>query len=159
MRKHEKQITDPAALEDVLARAQFCRIAMCDGDVPYVVPVCFGYEPGALYFHCAPEGRKLDILRANPKVCFQADVDAKVIVKDEACACTAHYTCVIGTGTAAIVEDVDGKRHALDVLMRHYTDSGGGHEYPENALGKTAVVRIDVTELVGKQSPAPSAGA
>jgi nitroimidazol reductase NimA-like FMN-containing flavoprotein (pyridoxamine 5'-phosphate oxidase superfamily) len=115
--------------------------------------VCFGQEPGKLYFHCAKEGRKLDVLRANPRVCFQTDVDAEVVVGGNACQCTVKYRSVVGFGTARIVEDPQELRHGLDVLMRQYTE--GPQEYPEKSLSRTAVVRIDIEEMTGKQSPAP----
>ena len=71
MRRKDKEITDPAQVYDVVKRARFCRIAMCDGDEPYVFPVNYGYSEGVLYVHSAPEGRKLDILERNDRVCFQ----------------------------------------------------------------------------------------
>jgi hypothetical protein len=61
MRRKEKEITDRAELEAVIAEAQVCRLAMCDGAHPYVVPLCFGYEAGTFYVHCAAEGQKLAI--------------------------------------------------------------------------------------------------
>jgi len=57
MRRREKQITDTKQMEQILAQAQVCRLAMVDKGHPYVVPLNFGYRDGALYFHSALEGR------------------------------------------------------------------------------------------------------
>ncbi|HNU36390.1 MAG TPA: pyridoxamine 5'-phosphate oxidase family protein, partial [Methanomassiliicoccales archaeon] len=68
MRKAEREIMDQGELEEVIRRAEVCRLAMVDDGKPYIVPMNFGYRNGCLYFHCAKEGRKLDVLRENPKV-------------------------------------------------------------------------------------------
>ena len=53
---------DGAAIEEVIARAPVCRLALSDNGEPYVVPMNFGYSDGVLYFHGAPNGRKIDII-------------------------------------------------------------------------------------------------
>ncbi|HVZ22951.1 MAG TPA: pyridoxamine 5'-phosphate oxidase family protein [Vicinamibacterales bacterium] len=39
---------------------------------PYVIPLSYVYEDGAIYGHTA-EGLKLQIVRQNPEVCFQVE--------------------------------------------------------------------------------------
>lgn len=68
MRRKEREICDPEEMESIISRACVCRLAMCEGYAPYVVPLCFGYEGEYLYFHSATEGRKLEILKKNPRV-------------------------------------------------------------------------------------------
>ena len=153
MRRKDQQITDPAAVEEVLRRARFLRLAMCDADGPYIVTVCFGCEPGRLYFHSAAEGRKLDTIRSDPRVAFMVDVDAEVVVGGPGCSSTVNYSSLIGFGAASIVDDPDEKLHGLDLLMSHYASDGarpGG--YGPGSLGRTAVVRIDIHEMTGKRS-------
>ena len=65
MHRNDKEIKDVAAIEGVLRAAKVCRLGLCDGDRPYVVALCFGYDGDALYFHSAGQGKKLDILRKN----------------------------------------------------------------------------------------------
>ena len=63
--------------------ARWCRIAMIDNAQAYIVPMNFGYdfqgETLSLYFHCANEGRKIDILRVSKDVCFEMDCAHKLI--------------------------------------------------------------------------------
>ncbi|MCJ7619404.1 MAG: pyridoxamine 5'-phosphate oxidase family protein, partial [Anaerolineae bacterium] len=66
MRRAEREIKDREAIEDILRRATVCRLAVCDGNVPYVVPLSFGYADNCLYFHSAREGRKIETIKANP---------------------------------------------------------------------------------------------
>ena len=58
MRRTEKQITDAADIQSVIEQSTVCRLAMVDGEKPYVVPLCFGYQDNALYFHGALKGEK-----------------------------------------------------------------------------------------------------
>lgn len=153
MRKKEKQITDQAALEAILQRAQVLRLAMCDEGRPYLLPLNFGYSQGRVYIHCAREGRKLDILRRNPRVCFEASVDLSLRLpnnRQDACGYSMNYRCVIGEGDAVILQAPEDVRKGLDVIMRHYGE--GPFQYKENGLAHAAVIRIDVDSLSGKQS-------
>ena len=75
MRRKDKEITDTAIIEEILSKATVCRLGLCEENQPYVVPLCFGYEDNALYFHCANHGKKLVILRKNNNVCFSFFVE------------------------------------------------------------------------------------
>ncbi len=155
MRRADKAVTDQKEIEAILREAQVCRIAMCDRSEPYVVPVCFGYEDRKLYFHSAAEGKKIEALRANPRVCFEVEVDVEVRLGKVPCGSGVRYRSVIGRGRAELIEDEDEKRRALDVLMRHY--GGEFLDYARSpaaaaAMKKIAVVRIAVEEMTGKAS-------
>ena len=111
------------------------------------------YRDGRLYFHCAPEGHKLDILRKNNRVCFEASTDIRVrLGKSLGCGHTTHYKCVMGRGRAEILKDSEAKVEGLHVLMAHYSDKE--FVFPPEAVDKTAVVRVTVESMTGKRSPA-----
>jgi hypothetical protein len=150
LRKKEKEIKDRREIEAILQKASVCRLAMADGGEPYVVPLNFGYEGDCLYFHCAREGRKIDIIRRNDRVCFEVETDVQVIPAEKPCGWTTRFRCVIGRGRAVLVDDPAEKRRGLEVLMRHY----GGPEgpFPDEVLAKTAVIRVDIEEMTGKES-------
>ena len=63
MRRSEKEITDKLAIEKIINASLVCRLALSDGNQPYIVPLCFGYQDRTLYFHSALEGKKIDILK------------------------------------------------------------------------------------------------
>jgi len=79
MRRNEREIYDREEMEAIIQRAQVCRIGLSEKDVPYIVPMDFGYEGNCLYFHCASEGKKLDMIRQNSKVCFEMDIDHQMV--------------------------------------------------------------------------------
>lgn len=157
----------------IIAKADSCRLALVDlahtPPLPYVVPLNFGFAPaqGSLpdrfYFHCAPAGRKLDLIRACNRVCVQLDCDHELVVADQSCGWGMRYASVVAEGIASLVSDAAERRRGLDALMAHYLESGGaagaaltrdsrgGLAYDEKVLAATAVVRVDVTALSGKR--------
>jgi len=146
MRKKEREICDPKEVESIISRACVCRLAMCDGGAPYVVPLCFGYEKGALHFHSATEGRKLEILKKNPRVSFEMDIDWEIVRSGDHC--NMRYRSVIGFGSAAFVEAPEDKRNSLDLIMRHYHQEP--FAYPEATLKRTAIIKVEIEEMTGK---------
>ena len=150
MRRKEKEIKDIAAIEDVLRRAFVCRLGLCEDNRPYVVPLCFGYKDNALYIHCGPEGKKLEIIRKNNNICFEVDIDDKLIKTERPCRWGLNYKSVIGFGKAVLVEDIESKRKALDIIMRQF--SADTFEYPEEAVQKTTIIKVEIESMTGKQS-------
>lgn len=149
MRREERQITSRTDIDAIIRRARVCRLGLCVDNQPYVVPLCFGYDGEAIYFHCARVGRKLDMIRANPNVCFEIDDDHEVIAADTSCKWTMRYRSVIGFGTAEIIEDDEGVRKGLDVLMGQFTDQWS--DYNDAVIPKTRIIRVQITEMTAEK--------
>jgi len=150
MRRKDKEITDIKEIEEIIKKADCCRIALVDNYEPYIVPVNFGYERNTLYFHGALEGRKVELIRKNNRVCFEMDTDAEVVKAETICGWTMKYRSVIGVGRAHILEKDEEKLHGLRLIRRHYTE--GDPSIPKSKLDSVLVVRIDITSLTGKKS-------
>jgi len=150
MRRHDREITDRVAMEDIIRRSTVCHLGMCDGDQPYIVPVNFGYRDRTVFVHCAPEGKKIEILRCNPRVCIEFDVDDEIVPGGRAADCTSKYRSVLAYGRASFVTEPAAKRAALDILMAQYTE--GDHEYKDEIVARTLIIRIDIDEMTGKQN-------
>jgi hypothetical protein len=148
MRRKDKEMTDPEAIASVIRRSTVCRLGMSNDNLPYVIPMSFGYKDGAVYFHSATEGRKIDILRKNPRVCIEFDVDCRLKTGDSACKWGFIFQSAIAFGTASFIEDSTEKRAALDIIMRQY--SSDAFTYPESALEKIIVIKVNISELAGK---------
>ena len=104
-------------IDAILREALVCRLGLCEGGRPYVVPLCFGYEDNALYFHCSKKGKNIDIIKANNNACFEVEVDCELVEAEKACKWDIKYKSVIGFGTAELIEDVELKHKGLDVIM------------------------------------------
>jgi uncharacterized protein len=150
VRRKEKEIVDRAELEAVIADAQVCRMAMCDGDHPYVVPLSFGYTGGTFYFHGAAEGRKLDVLKKNPHVCLELEAGVSLKTGVKACDWGMNFRSVVAFGRAERVDAAEPKRRALDLIMAHYAQ--GPFDYVDAALAKTVVLQVVVTSMTGKKA-------
>ena len=150
MRRKEKEIIEKTGLEEILQRALVCRLAMSVRDQPYVVPLCFGYREGRLYFHCAKEGMKLDMLRKNNRVCFECDVDLTLVPAEKACEWGMKGRSVVGFGRARTLDDPESKRAALDVIMEHY-GSKGPFIYKEKGFLKALIIMVEIESMTGKK--------
>ncbi len=151
MRKKEREITDKAILEQLLMQARICRLGLYDGKWPYVVPVNIGYCAGHIYFHSSRKGKKMEVLRDNPKVCFEIDSDVEIVTGERPCDYTTNYKSIIGFGTAVFIEDEAEKLDGLRAIMRRH---GGPIEgFRPEVVPVTAVVRIDIASMTGKSNP------
>ena len=63
MRRKDKEITHRAEIESIIRRSMVCRLALADENIPYLVPLCFGYKDNSLYFHSVGQGRKIEMLK------------------------------------------------------------------------------------------------
>jgi nitroimidazol reductase NimA-like FMN-containing flavoprotein (pyridoxamine 5'-phosphate oxidase superfamily) len=155
MRKSNKRITDLAIITDLLGRSPVGRLGTVGADGwPMVKPLNFAYHAGRIYFHCALEGEKLDHIAHDSRVCFQVDLPIAYVngTAENACRATFLYRCVIIRGRARLVDDEAEKVQALTALMAKHQPTGSFGPFPAEALAVTGVVRIDIEEMVGKES-------
>ena len=154
MRRKDREITDAAVLRMVLKSTKYVTVAFCMGDEPYLVSLSHGYDEArnCLYFHCAPEGKKLVFWKANNSVWGQALLDYGVT--DE---CDYAYTSVHFKGTVTLIEDLSEKRHAMEVMVRQLSEKPEEKlaKIKPKKLAKTTMGRIDINYLKGKKHQYP----
>lgn len=157
MTKRERQVTDENQIRHILDTAKVLHLGLAVNDEPYVVPMNYGYtmEEGklVLYMHSALRGKKLDMMRANPKVFFEMDCDLVPFEGEKPCQYGLVYSSVMGHGTARIVEDVEEKIEAMKLLMKTQTQKD--FEFNDRLVSIVAVIRIDVEEYTAKHRPLP----
>ncbi len=153
--KREREVTDMDEIISILDKAKVLHLGLVDGDEPYVVPMNYGYtmEEGKMtvYLHGALTGRKLDLMRVNPKVFFELDCDIVPFEGKTACNYGITYASVMGRGKAVIVEDTEEKIKGLQVLMK--TQTGRDFDITEKMAGIVSVIRIDVSDFTAKKRP------
>ncbi len=153
--RREREVTDMKEIISILDKAKVLHLGLVDGDEPYVVPMNYGYtmEEGKMtvYLHGALQGRKLDLMRANPKVFFEADCDIVPFEGKTACNYGITYASVMGRGKAVIVEDTEEKIKGLQVLMK--TQTGRDFDITDKMAGIVSVIRIDVSDFTAKKRP------
>ena len=155
--KRERQVTDPEQIIRILDTAKVLNLGLSVNDEPYVVPMNYGYrmEDGklTLYLHSAVKGKKLDMIRANPKVFFSMDCDRMPFEGDKPCQYGLVYSSVMGRGTARILEDTEEKIRAMTLLMK--TQTGKDFDFTDRLVSIVSVIRIDVAEYTAKHRPLP----
>ena len=156
MRRSTKEIKSLEEMHAVLRQADIIHLAMCLDNKPYVVPLNFGFDGQDIYFHTAQKGLKTDIITQNPRVCFTACSNYEMKSDPKACQWSTTFESVVGFGTAAYLEDETEKIKGLDAVMKHY-DPEGSPAYDSGPLAKIAVVKIEISSMTGKKSPAPKA--
>jgi len=154
VRRTDREIVDADEINAILRSGKFATIAMAREDEPYVVSLSYGYDEAisSLYFHCARDGRKIDILRENPKVCATVILDDGYVDGN----CEHVFKSVVIHGTMHIIEDIDDKRHALRVLLGHLESNPHTHlekSLPDDeAYRKVGVLQLCIVEMTAKRS-------
>ncbi len=151
MRRSDREIASREEIDAVIRGTGVCRLAFAVANEPYLVPLSFGYDGGALYFHTATSGRKIECIEANNRVCFEFERNVQLQPGgDIPCAWTFTFESVIGYGTVTELVEPEDKAHALNQVMLHY--SGKAWEYEPSVLAMTRVWRIAIESLAGKRS-------
>jgi uncharacterized protein len=153
MRQSKREISSIEEIEEIIRKADVCRIALANGNIPYIITMNFGYvnEPEQmLFFHCANEGKKLDMIRQNNYVCFEMDIDHQILSGIRSCDCGMRFRSIIGYGNIFVVTDKEEKIVGLNRIMTHY---GGENKYSydEKVLEQTIILRLDIKEMTGKK--------
>lgn len=152
MRRTEKEVTDRAEIDNIVRSSRVCRLGMSDGELPYVVPLCFGYDGVAVYFHSATQGQKLEILRRHPHVCLEFDVAGDIVQGEPACAWGQMYRSAIAFGEATFVESPEERRKGLRLLTAQYADPDRPFSFADAGLSRVVVIKVEIDQITGKQS-------
>jgi uncharacterized protein len=154
VRRKEREITNVDELRKVLKETKYVTVALCKNNEPYLVALNHGYDQtkNCLYFHCAPEGKKLIYAKSNPNVWGQAVLDFGVTEE-----CDYAYTSVHFQGKLSLITDHDEKKHAMEVLVRQVSINPEAKlaKIKPDKLASTTMGKIDVTYISGKKHQAP----
>jgi uncharacterized protein len=153
MRRNDREIKEISEIEDIISRSDVCRIAFAENNTPYIVTMNFGYSGGdepCLYFHCAPRGRKLDMMRKNNLVCFEMDTDHKIYGGEKGCDWGMNFSSIVGFGKLSVIGKPEEKIKGLDIIMAHYSDSKN-FTYDEKVMSGTTVLKLEILEISCKR--------
>lgn len=151
MRKANQEITDRLILEEILTGSKICRLAMIDNGLPYILPFNYGFNENCIYIHSAPAGKKIDILRENPLVCFEVEQKAEIIEDEIACKWSTLYRSVVGYGNVEIVTGFEEKKRSLEIIMRQHGFKGK-MEFDPKEVEFIVILKLSISTMTGKQS-------
>ena len=152
MRRADKEFKEQKELRKVRRETCYMTLAMARAGEPYLVSLSHGYdeERNCLYFHCAPEGKKLEYMKANPEVWGQVIMDHGYVERE----CTHSYATVMFRGRVSFIEDPVEKLRALKTMLWQLEPDAEAREKRLNTdgLGSTVFGRVDVEYMTGKKS-------
>jgi len=159
MRRNDREVTDIGGIEEILLQCKTCHVAMVDGGSPYVVPLSYGYKilygnVLELYFHSAFEGKKLDVLKRDNKVCFEMVHEGEPVLSETPCNSGYYFASVIGYGEAVFIEDASEKCKALSIIFNH--QAGREVTFTPEQAKSVCVFKIVSTDFTGKKKPKPN---
>ncbi len=154
MRRKDREIKDLEQMLNIMKSCGCCRIGLVDKDEAYIVPMNFGYEESegniTLYFHCARDGRKLDLLPKQKNVAFEMDSGHELMEGENACQFSYFYRCIMGKGKIEILEDDSEKLYGLQRIMAHYSGEADW-KFRQEAVNRIAVLKLSVEEWSCKE--------
>ncbi|MBS7615449.1 pyridoxamine 5'-phosphate oxidase family protein [Candidatus Bathyarchaeota archaeon] len=136
-----------------LQEAKVGRLGVCQNDQSYVVPVLFVYdaETNAIYIHSSKNGKKIEMIKANPNICFEIDEMLEIILNKSPCNCDVAYRSVIVFGNASFMNSPKAKIKALSLLLKKYSEEANSTINPEMA-DLTQIIEIKITSITGKEN-------
>ena len=153
IRRKEKEISEKNEMLAILENAKYITIAMCADNEPYLVTLSHGYdrERNCIYFHCAREGKKIDILKEQNKVWGQALMDKGYVQGS----CDHLYATTQFMGRVTFVENSDEKKHALEIMINALEDDPQkvpDTQLTEKSIEGVQIGRINIEYMSGKKS-------
>lgn len=152
VRRRERLLEENEATE-LLRNGEYGVLSMIENrngePAAYCIPINFMWDgENAIYFHCAPEGHKLNCLQENDKVSFCVIGRTNVISHKF----TTAYESIVVRGNIRMNLPEEERRRALEFLLDKYSpiDKEMGLKYIEKSFHRTNVIRLDISEMSGK---------
>lgn len=151
MKKANREIKNREEIDLIIKRSDVCRLAFAKDNIPYLVPVSFGYNGTSIFIHTAKTGKKIDFIEKNNRVCFEFDIDVKTIADEEKpCNWTTDYKSVIGNGKIIELLEFENQEKAINEIMLQY--SGKKWEFNKRMLSGAKLWEIIIEDIKGKKA-------
>jgi len=151
LRRNDKKITDPDILTGILQQSPVAHLAMAENNQPYCIPVNFAYHNEKIYLHCAVEGKKLDIIKANTIVSFQTEMFTSFTEGENPCSAGMKYVSVNCSGKASITDSFEKIDSILEIISHKYM-KGDRFNFSREQVLATRCICIDINTISGKIS-------
>lgn len=146
------EIKTREGIEEILSRARICFLGVTDlqGN-PYVVPMNFGYCDGIIYLHSGPENSIISMLQRSNYVCITFSVGDELVYQDKEMGCSYRMNAksVICRGKVSFIDDMEMKRDALGIIMRHYTDYPASYSDP--AVRNVKIWKVKIEKMTARE--------
>jgi hypothetical protein len=126
----------------LLSAIKFGRLGLSNRDLPYVIPMSYVYQDGKIFLHSRGNGKKVEYVTRNPKVCFQVDA----MEKD-------RWSSVLIFGTAKLSDDIEAKMKMFEAFTGKEMKGHGGKQFKREDLEKMPMTiwEIRIEEMTGRE--------
>ncbi len=151
LRRQDRELNEKRDIIEIINSNTVLRMAFCDGDFPYIIPMNYGFNEDNMtfYFHSAKEGAKFDIMQKNNNVSLVIDCEHKLVEGKVPCQYTFEFSSVVANGKAYVIEDEDEKILAMKTLMKHV--SGKDFDFNSRLLSVIKIWKVEIEEYKGKK--------
>ena len=151
MRRADREIESREEIDRIIRRSKVCRIALAIDNMPYIVPVAFGYDGESIYIHTAKEGEKINYIKKNNNICFEFEQNVNLFIDpDNPCKWTFSYESVIGFGNIYELISIEQKEIGINKIMSQYSEKEW--VFGEDKLSNICVWKIKINSITGKKS-------
>jgi len=144
-------ITDKKEIEEIIHQCDVCFIGLTERDgSAYVIPMNFGYAEGELILHSGPEGKHINLIGIDNRICVTFCSERKLVYQhpDVACSYSMLSKSVVCKGRVTFIEDLTEKEAAMNLTMKNYTDKT--FKYSKPALMNVKIWRVSIEEMTAK---------
>lgn len=165
MRRSLKELTNEREINYLLSTAKVGYLGLYDNEGTYVVPLNFVWKDQKIYFHGSDQGRKMDAIKSNKRVCFTIAEDKGTVANPIPAKTGSAYTSVMVFGEINILDDLNERTVALQAMLDKfvpgYFESELSKKHVESyrsSLGsKTIVYCLDPDQITAKEDVAEDA--
>ncbi|EFM11206.1 pyridoxamine 5'-phosphate oxidase-related FMN-binding protein [Paenibacillus curdlanolyticus YK9] len=152
--------TDETKIHAFLERAETGFLGLSNENRPYVVPLNYVWMDGAVYFHGAEAGRKVDDMRQNALACFTVSESYGTITDPVPAHTDTAYMSVMLFGSLAVVEQLDEATAVMQKLLDKYVPGFYRHplaaqhvdKYRSSLGSRTIVFKLTVDSMTAKEN-------
>jgi nitroimidazol reductase NimA-like FMN-containing flavoprotein (pyridoxamine 5'-phosphate oxidase superfamily) len=145
-------IEDIIEIENIINACEICFVGITELDgSPYVIPMNFAYSQGEVILHSAPEGKHLQLLENDNRVCVTFCSDRKLMYQhpDVACSYSMNSKSVLVRGKVTFIDNLQEKEHAMNLFMEKYTQRTD-FKYSVPALKNVKVWKVNIEKMTAK---------
>jgi nitroimidazol reductase NimA-like FMN-containing flavoprotein (pyridoxamine 5'-phosphate oxidase superfamily) len=145
-------IEDIIEIENIINACEICFVGITELDgSPYVIPMNFAYSHGEVILHSAPEGKHLQLLENDNRVCLTFCSDRKLMYQhpDVACSYSMNSKSVLVKGKVTFIDNLEEKEQAMNLFMEKYTQRTD-FKYSVPALRNVKVWKVKIEKMTAK---------
>lgn len=148
--------TDNPTIDWILDHCKILHLGLATEDLPYVVPVHYGYDESTdghytIYVHGTDDGKKASLLNSLDRISFETDSghNGVTYTPPATSAFGPAYYSAMGDGKVTALSDPSEKLHALRTLIKHYVRDIPVAIHKQD-VAHVAVWKISVDNITGR---------